>query len=665
LLTGASKRYPTLILREKLNKELDDILREQVIERERAARYLLEPTPEEKKAAAKAEARRLRIKEARAGARTGGAIDNIESSDSEEEEMEVNNPTAVLESASSSSTAVSAVVAAMNKNGAAGGGGGGNKNKKSNQKENVQVSEQSALSMIRDSEGRVNRKETVRRWQYKEKLRKTQRSKTVGLAEAHGEGYCAACQRDGCIWKATCDMKSVNERREIITSELRFARVQRDSRAVESYVPLSAMRGGSTKFYLKDLIYELEKEDELLGAYLKLNLVDKELHDTYATSAEYVEVTSVHGYRSLMWIGEAEQALSKIRNSIIATTLVSEIIDDMLEDMVEGWAFGEKESMYTVAGYVPSVKADGVVRAGGDQARASKEIEKNRAAEEASRQEGEVFDHEATGSPRQKQEAVEESAQMRLFREDAERKLKDKDQHMDETETSLRFGSFLLALHYFRAMNMIAREKASWRGKDTRMDGPVVRPVTLERKEMIAEQKAVEYRRLELARVLKRAKAGERSMSTRTEAERTRLAKVFLASEKAERDKKKSCIAFQRLYRGHIGRRAARRWGAKKAELDAMLALMNAAATSLQRCFRGFVGRMAAAEARAEMAEFIAMMRLEEAAADEEDFWRNNHLRRWQRDWRVFWDTSKAVLSNSEALKFNTRKHKLPVREEQ
>jgi hypothetical protein len=124
------------------------------------------------------------------------------------------------------------------------------------------------------------------------------------------------------------------------------------------------------------------------------------------------------------------------------------------------------------------------------------------------------------------------------------------------------------------------------------------------------------------------------------------------------------------------------------------------------------------------MAEFIAMMRMEEAAADEEDFWRTNHLRRWQRDWRVFWDTSKvsvlqrwcccccccccrhiltyklcnaracvrvpfffsrfffsltndtfflssvlssskkAVLSNNEALKFNTRKHKLAVQDE-
>jgi hypothetical protein len=87
----------------------------------------------------------------------------------------------------------------------------------------------------------------------------------------------------------------------------------------------------------------------------------------------------------------------------------------------------------------------------------------------------------------------------------------------------------------------------------------------------------------------------------RTEAERTRLAKEFLAGEKRQRDAKRSCIAFQKLYRGHLGRRAAKRWAAKKAELEAMFALMTAAASSIQRVFRGFVGRMAAAEMRAEV----------------------------------------------------------------
>lgn len=53
------------------------------------------------------------------------------------------------------------------------------------------------------------------------------------------------------------------------------------------------------------------------------------------------------------------------------------------------------------------------------------------------------------------------------------------------------------------------------------------------------------------------------------------------------------------------------------------------------------------------------MMRMEEAAADEEEFWREHRVQRWQRDWKVFWETSKAVLSNSEALHFNTQLEKL------
>lgn len=67
-------RYKTEVLRMKLNKEIDDILREQVVERERAARFLLEPTEEEKAAANKKEIRRMKIKAARESARTGQRI---------------------------------------------------------------------------------------------------------------------------------------------------------------------------------------------------------------------------------------------------------------------------------------------------------------------------------------------------------------------------------------------------------------------------------------------------------------------------------------------------------------------------------------------------------------------------------------------------------------
>ena len=82
----------------------------------------------------------------------------------------------------------------------------------------------------------------------------------------------------------------------------------------------------------------------------------RELHDTYAAPGEFVEVGSIHGYRSLMWVGEAKEALGRLRDKIISETLVEELVDDILENMLEGWAFGERESDYTVAGYVPSIK---------------------------------------------------------------------------------------------------------------------------------------------------------------------------------------------------------------------------------------------------------------------------------------------------------------------
>jgi len=70
----------------------------------------------------------------------------------------------------------------------------------------------------------------------------------------------------------------------------------------------------------------------------------------------YVEVSCLHDYRSLMWCGDARKALGKLRTHLIGVTVVAELLDDLLEAMLESWAFGEKESHYTVAGFVPSIK---------------------------------------------------------------------------------------------------------------------------------------------------------------------------------------------------------------------------------------------------------------------------------------------------------------------
>ena len=109
-----------------------------------------------------------------------------------------------------------------------------------------------------------------------------------------------------------------------------------------------------------------------------------------------------------------------------------------------------------------------------------------------------------------------------------------------------------------------------------------------------------------------RARLGEERKRRREEAERAEAARKLYEKVRKEKQEKKAAADLQRLYRGHLGRKAARRWAMKNAELEAMNALMNASAITMQRVFRGYVGKLKASVVRAEMADFIAMIRMEE-----------------------------------------------------
>ena len=112
-------------------------------------------------------------------------------------------------------------------------------------------------------------------------------------------------------------------------------------------------------------------------------IVDEELHDAYATRKEYIEVHHLHGYGVMLWTNNARSALKaryrltlsdilpqtcltyflppssylQARQAhLVAVTVVKEVVDDILDFMLEGWHFGERESAFTMIGYVPSVK---------------------------------------------------------------------------------------------------------------------------------------------------------------------------------------------------------------------------------------------------------------------------------------------------------------------
>lgn len=79
----------------------------------------------------------------------------------------------------------------------------------------------------------------------------------------------------------------------------------------------------------------------------------------------------------------------------------------------------------------------------------------------------------------------------------------------------------------------------------------------------------------------------------------------FLAMERRELD---ATQLIQQMYRGHIGRKASKRWSAKRAEYNATNSLMVAAAVTVQRLMRGSWGRTRAQTIRAGIARWLACL---------------------------------------------------------
>lgn len=97
----------------------------------------------------------------------------------------------------------------------------------------------------------------------------------------------------------------------------------------------------------------------------------------------------------------------------------------------------------------------------------------------------------------------------------------------------------------------------------------------------------------------------------------------FLAVEKRELD---ATLLIERIYRGHIGRKAAQRWRAKRAEYNATNSLIVAAAINLQRFMRGCWGRSRAKTVRAGVARWLAHLFDDESREFEAEVLSTNKL---------------------------------------
>ena len=86
----------------------------------------------------------------------------------------------------------------------------------------------------------------------------------------------------------------------------------------------------------------------------------------------------------------------------------------------------------------------------------------------------------------------------------------------------------------------------------------------------------------------------------------------------------RSATALQKVYRGHLGRKVARKWRRRRREIDASRALFLASSVAIQRVYRGHQARGAVQERRKELVSFILSLRLKEMQEEEELYWQTN-----------------------------------------
>ncbi|GMH66094.1 hypothetical protein TL16_g04355 [Triparma laevis f. inornata] len=575
VLHVAPQRFPTTVLRLELERELDRLLREQIYERERASKFLVEDSSD------------------------SDAPGNDDESDEDEDE--------------------------------------------DTRARNAEMRRKERRLAMRANRAQEDVKEAKKRIMM-DGASAAEQAQMKELEEL-GFGGCLACKKNPCEWISNLDVPVVMKRKEQIADELNYIRKHPELIVMDSQIALSAQRGGSTRFKRSDLIHELMWESRELERRMKLNGIDKELHDCYATRKEYMEVRVLHGYSTLLWTGNARRALEREHNKLVAMTTAHDVVDDILEWMLEGWYFGERESQQVVAGYVPSLKKDGFIKPGTETTKATalREDQEKKKAEAKKEGGGEGSEEDKKedeqGTPWEKIIPVNEAAKFRISKEKAIKEGDERDHVLNETEQTMKFGLFCLTFMYFRAMKMVRREKVSWEGSQETIGGPDAgkkRHITAERKKMLEEERAEKERRRNMEKSMIKAKEGEQRKRLRQEKERAEAAKKLYDKMRQEKMEKASAVVLARVYRGHLGRKAARRWARKKAELEAMNALMNASAITIQRVHRGHKGRVAASDVRMEMAEFIAQIREEEAKQDEEEYWKTHTFARYKRDVKAF-----------------------------
>jgi hypothetical protein len=137
----------------------------------------------------------------------------------------------------------------------------------------------------------------------------------------------------------------------------------------------------------------------------------------------------------------------------------------------------------------------------------------------------EVSLHDQRGSMADRASSVQRNSNANAIRDSRANESAAED--LREVEKTMKYGLFCLTFMYFRALNTLRKEKASWSGANDLISlwhGP---PLSDERKKIMQEEKNADFRKIRIENAMQKARAGEERWRQRSE--RERIEKVGLS----------------------------------------------------------------------------------------------------------------------------------------
>jgi hypothetical protein len=295
----------------------------------------------------------------------------------------------------------------------------------------------------------------------------------------------------------------------------------------------------------------------------------------------FVEIESLHGYKTHVATDDAISALLREHDRLVAASVSDEVVDGMLDWMKEGWYFGETSSSSSGA----STASLTAITASASTATA----------------------RPPSNGPLEEISDIANEARIRHQREQIMKHQQERQNELNDAEKNVKFALFMLTFMYFRSLYITKVTSIKLSGE---LVGPKQRkPIPTERLRMIQEEELAQARRERMQDAMSRAKEGEATRMQRKKEEDEHRLVIFCNHYRKHNLENQSALLIQRTLRGHIARKAVIMWRHRKVEIEASDALYNACSTAISRYWRGHKGREEANVLRREMAEFLIAIR--------------------------------------------------------